>query len=253
MSEPTPALAAVPPQPRAAEPSVLARALEERELYQAFQPIVHLATKQIYGYEALARSNNPAFKNPYELFKAAIEEHRVGELGHYLRMVAVDACTEWPLFLNVNPHEFDEGYLVRPDDPIFWHERPVYIEVLESVPLSHFALCRSVLAEARAKGILLAIDDLGAGYSNLKYIADLTPEIVKLDRELIAGVVFNSRQHTLMRSIVQLCHQMGAAVVAEGIETLDELHAVIDTGADYGQGFLFARPALPAPAAPWPE
>jgi len=143
--------------------------------------------------------------------------------------------------------------LVRPDDPIFLHPKPVYLEVTESVPLSYFEQCHSVLAELRKKGNFLAVDDLGAGYSNLKYIADLEPEVVKIDRELVAGIRVGDRHFRLLRSIVDLCKQMDARVVAEGIETLEELAAAREAGADYAQGYLFARPEFPPPPVVWPD
>ncbi|HKO94629.1 MAG TPA: EAL domain-containing protein, partial [Polyangiaceae bacterium] len=105
-----------------------------------------------------------------------------------------------------------------------------------------------ILSEVRGKGVGLVVDDLGAGYSNLRYIADLAPEVVKLDRGLIVQLVKGTRQHRLVRSIVRLCEDLGTKVVAEGIETEDEARAVIDTGAHYGQGFFFAKPSYPPPA-----
>jgi EAL domain-containing protein (putative c-di-GMP-specific phosphodiesterase class I) len=109
-----------------------------------------------------------------------------------------------------------------------------------------------VLAEIRQKGLSLAIDDLGAGFSNLKYISDLQPEIVKLDRELIAGVQKGSRQYRLLRSLVSLCHDMEAQVIAEGIESESELYTVIDLGVDFAQGYVFGRPAAQPPDPIWP-
>jgi EAL domain-containing protein (putative c-di-GMP-specific phosphodiesterase class I) len=153
-----------------------------------------------------------------------------------------------PLFVNLHPNEFDEGWLVQPDDPIFHHDHAVYLEITESVPLSHFSLCHSVLAELRGRGVLLAVDDLGAGYSNLKYISDLSPEVVKLDRGLIVNLKEGTRQHRLVSAIVRLCEDLGTKVVAEGIETEEEARAVVATGAHYGQGFYFARPSFPPPA-----
>src|SRR5690606_19909865 len=137
--------------------------------------------------------------------------------------------------------------------PIFWHNEEVYLEITESVPIHFFEQCHSVLAEARSKGVKLAVDDLGAGFSNLKYIADLAPDVVKLDRELIAGVSVGTRQHRLMRSLVRLCEDMGARVVAEGIETVEELRAVMEAGVHYGQGYLLARPGFPLPEFTWPK
>jgi len=240
-------------QRAADERSPMAELLSERQVRVVYQPIVDLATHGIFGFEALARSLSPHFDGPLELFSIAVQERRVGELGRMLRAMAVDGCTDTPLFLNVNPNEFDEGWLVQPDDPIFWHDHPVYMEITETVPLSHFALCKHVIGELRAKGVRLAIDDLGAGFSNLKYISDLEPDVVKVDRELVAGIKKGDRAFRLLASLVHLCTQMGAVVVAEGIETHEELAAVCDAGVQLGQGFLLAYPDSPPPTNCWPR
>ena len=99
----------------------------------------------------------------------------------------------------------------------------------------------------RNRGVMLAVDDLGAGYSNLKYIADLSPQVVKLDRGLIVNLQKGTRQHRLVRAIVRMCEDLGTRVVAEGIETADDARAVLDTGAHFGQGFYFAKPSYPPP------
>ncbi|MGB5351223.1 MAG: EAL domain-containing protein [Polyangiales bacterium] len=217
------------------------------DLSVVYQPIVSLATMEPFAHEALVRSNSPHWINPPKLFDEAIQSRCVGALGRAIRELSTTHCPGMPLFLNVHPNEFDESWLVQPDDPIFTHDSTVYLEVTESVPLTHFAYCHSVLREIRGKGVLLAVDDLGAGYSNLKYIADLKPEMVKLDRTLIADLADDRRAQVLVRHIVQLCHELGARVVAEGIELETEMQVVIDCGADYGQGYYFAYPAYPAP------
>jgi EAL domain-containing protein (putative c-di-GMP-specific phosphodiesterase class I) len=231
----------------------LHRLLDEELLEVVFQPIVDLKTRKVCAYEALARPADPIFETVLQMFEVAVEAGRVAELGRLHRRQAVRACRDWPLYLNLFPAEFDHGLLVRPDDPLFRHPRPVCIEVTESVPLTHFEQCHSVLAEVRKKGIRLAIDDLGAGYSNLKYISDLAPDVVKLDRRLVADLQAGSRQSRLLKSIVRLCQEMGAQVVVEGIETLLELALVEASGAEFGQGYLLARPGLPPPPAEWPE
>jgi EAL domain-containing protein (putative c-di-GMP-specific phosphodiesterase class I) len=91
------------------------------------------------------------------------------------------------------------------------------------------------------------VDDLGAGYSNLKYIADLSPEIVKLDRQMIIGLPTNRRLQVLLKATIRLCTELGAKTVVEGIETSDELHAAIDAGAHFAQGYFLARPSCPPP------
>lgn len=216
-----------------------------------FQPIVELDDGDIFAYEALVRPTTDAFKDPPSMFKAAVASRCCGELGRVIREMAVQTCASQRIFLNIHPNELNEGWLVRPDDAIFQHGGNVYLEITESVPLSHFRLCHSILGEVRGKGISLVVDDLGAGFSNLKYIADLAPEVVKLDRELIAGLVKNSRLHRLVKSIVRMCADMGAQVVGEGIETLDELAAVQAAGVRFGQGYYLARPAYPPPMVDW--
>ncbi len=217
------------------------------ELNIVYQPIVDFRAHKVFAYEALVRSSSPHFQGPPALFTEAIRSRYCGALGRAVRELTVERAPPFPLFVNIHPNEFDEGWLVQPDDPIFHHDWGVFLEITESVPLSHFSLCHSVLAELRGRGVMLAVDDLGAGYSNLKYIADLAPQIVKLDRGLIVNMEIGSRQHRLVKALVRLCEDLGSKVVAEGIETEQEARAVMDTGAHYGQGFLFARPSFPPP------
>lgn len=215
-------------------------AVDAGQISVVFQPILDLELGSIFSYEVLVRSKQ--FRSPPELFDAAVDAKCAGALGRIIRKLAAEKCVDYPLFLNVHPNEFEEGWLVRPDDPIFHHESEVFLEITESVPLSHFERCGAVLREVRGKGVFLAVDDLGAGYSNLKYIADLAPEVVKLDRALVSNLAQDRRLRMLVGALVRLCQDLGAKVVAEGIEQLDELHAARDAGVHYGQGYLIARP-----------
>jgi EAL domain-containing protein (putative c-di-GMP-specific phosphodiesterase class I) len=227
-------------------------AVDTGDVGVVFQPIADVRRRRLYAYEALARPRTGVFVSTPEMFEVAIQAGRVAELGRLHRDQAVKRAQGYPLFLNIHPHEFDYGWLVRPDDPMFRHRWPVTLEITESVPLKYFAQCHSVLAEIRRKGVSLAIDDLGAGFSNLKYISDLEPEVVKLDRELIAGLTPDTRQFRLLTSIVDLCHEMEAQVIAEGVETESELEASIQLGVDFVQGYVFGRPADPPPDLIWP-
>ena len=223
------------------------------DLSVVFQPIIRMDDGSLFAYEALVRCRVAAYSSPPDLFSKAVESGSAGELGRMIREIAVPLSSGIPIFLNVHPDELQTGWLVRPDDPIFMHDHEVYLEVTESVPLTHFELCRSVLSEVRARGgVHLVVDDLGAGYSNLKRIADLDPKVVKLDRDLIADVHQSKRQCQLVAGVVKLCVDLGAVVVAEGIETGDEYAALRDTGVHYAQGFLFARPGFPMPDVTWP-
>jgi EAL domain-containing protein (putative c-di-GMP-specific phosphodiesterase class I) len=228
------------------------RLLDTRDVRVVYQPIVDLKSKAIFAYEALVRSNSPDFESPMSLFAAAVQHSCTGELGRLIRELAVEGCPGHPLFLNIHPAELNEAFVVQPNDPIFRHTEDVYLEITEGVPLSHFRLCQSILTEVRGRGVYLVVDDLGAGYSNLRYIADLHPRVVKLDRDLVAGLKKGSRMFKLVSAIVVLCRELDAMVVAEGIETVDELEAVQAAGARFGQGYLLARPAFPPPPVNWP-
>jgi EAL domain-containing protein (putative c-di-GMP-specific phosphodiesterase class I) len=234
------------------EPRFLAGLVQPSDLSVVFQPIVRLDTGKLFAYEALVRCAVPGF-SPTVLFEHALSEHSTGRLGRSIREIAVPLCNGTPLFVNLHPSELEEGWLVRPDDPIVSHDHDVYLEITETAPLTHFDLCLSVLREVCSRvGAHLVVDDFGAGYSNLKHISDLEPRVVKLDRNLVEGIDRKPRQQKLVAATVRLCFELGALVVAEGIETTDEYMAVRDCGAQCGQGYLFARPSFPLPRVQWP-
>jgi EAL domain-containing protein (putative c-di-GMP-specific phosphodiesterase class I) len=227
--------------------------VKPEDLSAVFQPIVSLETGELFAYEALVRCRIPSFTPPV-LFERAAAMQATGRLGRMIREIAVPLCSGTPLFVNLHPTELEEGWLVRPDDPVFSHDDDIYLEVTESAPMTHLALCVNVLREVCGRaGVHLVIDDLGAGYSNLNLIADLEPRVVKLDRKLVQDLHKKPRQQKVVAMVVRLCEELGATVVAEGIETREEFKAVCDSGSHYGQGYLFARPAFPVPKIMWPS
>jgi EAL domain-containing protein (putative c-di-GMP-specific phosphodiesterase class I) len=237
----------LPAAPTVAEQAVLDNAVRESisadTVSVAFQPIFNMLRRRVFAYEALARPEHPAFSgNPALLFHTAARLGLAGQLGRRVREKAALLAPNVPLFFNIHPSELNAPYIVRPDDPVFTHTDGVYLEVTEQVPLKQYAMCKPMLTELGARGVNLVVDDLGAGYSNLKYIADLQPKMVKLDRELIIGLQVGSRLFRLVTQIVNLCHAMGAEVIVEGIETEAEYKAVRETGATYAQGYFVAKP-----------
>jgi EAL domain-containing protein (putative c-di-GMP-specific phosphodiesterase class I) len=236
------------------DPPPNAEGLSEKDIDIVFQPIVSVLTRRVFAYEALTRCRWPSLANPETLFRRASEESCCGRLGRIVRAASVQRAPGVPLFVNVHPDELSARWLVRPDDPVFFHDHDVYVEITESAAFTHYEVCVNVLKEIQSRaGIFLAVDDLGAGHSNLKRVLDLEPRIVKLDRALITGLDQNPRQQILVRHVVRLCVELGAEVVAEGIETADELSAVVDLGCHYAQGYLLGRPSYPLPPAHWPE
>lgn len=219
----------------------------------AYQPIVDVERGEVFGYEALARCSCPAFPDPFTLIEAAREQGVLGKLGRFLRKTAAAGCPDAPLFLNVDPAEFDDGDIMREDEPAVGHAPGAYLELTEAAPTTHFRSLTTSLRELRDRGVKLALDDVGAGYANLRNVADLAPEIVKLDRELIVGLTPNSRPLTLVRGMMALCADLGCEVLAEGVETTDELEALRSIGVRLVQGFLLGRPQATPVVRDWPS
>jgi EAL domain-containing protein (putative c-di-GMP-specific phosphodiesterase class I) len=212
----------------------------------AYQPIVDVERAEVFAYEALARCRCPAYPDPPSLIEAARAQGVLGKLGRYLRLTAAAGCPDTPLFLNVDPAEFDDGEILRDDEPAISHGPGAYLELTEASPTTHYRSLTSSLRELRARGAHLVLDDVGAGYSNLRNLADLEPDLVKLDRELVVGLTAGSRPLTLVRGLIALCADLGCEVLAEGVETVEELDALRSVGVRLVQGYLLGRPA-PAP------
>ena len=226
--------------------------IDAQQLSVVFQPIVHMHDASPFGYEALLRSSDPRYPSPAAVLDRAMECQRTGALGRALRQLALRAAPPYPLFINIHPDELLESWLLRQDDPIFGHSSEVYLEITETVPLTDFGREHELFKAIRNHpSVHLVVDDLGAGFSNLKRIADLEPELVKVDRNLVTGLACSTRRQRLLHGIVRMCEDLGAKVVAEGIETVDEFLAARDVGAHFGQGFLLARPAAPVPGIFW--
>jgi len=229
------------------------RELSHEEIDVVFQPIVEVETGTTFALEGLVRCNRDEFRSPLALFDAAVAQEASGRLGRMIRDISFSRAPDHAMFVNIHPREISSRWLVRPDDPLCFHEKDVYLEITEAAAFDYFELCDTVLREVCTRtGAKLVVDDFGAGHSSLRRIVELEPAVVKLDRSLVEGLHLDRRRQLLLKHVTRLCEDLGARVVAEGIETLDELQAVIDSGAHLVQGYLLARPAYPVPSVYWP-
>ncbi len=228
--------------------------LTTKDLRVVFQPIVELATGRVFAHEALARCQVDAFRNPVVLFEHAERERFCGHLGRMIREVCFEGVADGAVFVNLHPHELADRWLVRPDDPLCFHSGPVYLEVTETAALEHMDVTRQVLKELSARAnARLVVDDFGVGHSDLFRVLELEPDVVKLDRSLVTDVHRDPNKAARLEYLIDLCTELGALVVAEGIESVEELRTVRACGAPLAQGYLLARPAFPPPEPRWED
>jgi EAL domain-containing protein (putative c-di-GMP-specific phosphodiesterase class I) len=227
-------------------------------LHSHFQPIYSFAHRRVVGHEGLMRAWTTAGRalSPYTVFASAKTEQdlvtldRLSRLLHASNFVgtpkAGDGPPQW-LFLNAEPNAFAHaGQYGRffPDMLASLGLAPeqVVVEVLETAIENNRQLSRAV-DYFREMGCLIAIDDFGAGHSNVDRIWRLRPDIVKLDRTLVTDAADNREARQIMPGLVNLLHEAGALVLAEGVETQTEAMLALEADCDLVQGFYFAMPA----------
>jgi EAL domain-containing protein (putative c-di-GMP-specific phosphodiesterase class I) len=224
-----------------------------KTLWVAFQPIVSWSSKSVVAYEALVRNEEPTLRAPPDLFEAAERLGRLKELGRTIRgrvaATMVEAPTTGQIFVNVHAVDLDDDSLLDPAAPLSVFAGRVIMEITERAPLDRIKDVNARVAQLRAMGYRIAVDDLGAGYAGLTSFAQLEPEVVKVDMSLIRGLDKSPTKQKLLRSIVGLCRDLGIQMIAEGIETAEERDTLIRLGGDLCQGYLFARPGRAFPTA----
>jgi EAL domain-containing protein (putative c-di-GMP-specific phosphodiesterase class I) len=240
-----------------ADPAGLPASFESglRSLRLVYQPIVRASDGAVYGYEALARTGETRLPHPQALVDAAERLDRVQELGRVVHGNAADLLDQSVIpvaFVNVHPRELADDSLLRPDAPLSRHARSVVLEITDRASLEGMPGLHARVEALRVLGYRLAIDDLGVGDTGLTTFAVLEPDLVKLDVALVHGCDHEPVKQRLIRSMAALCRELGALVVAEGIETQAEQETVASLGCDLLQGFRLGRPveAADLPAAP---
>ena len=214
------------------------------------QPIVELATGARLGAEALSRFPAEWDRAPDAVFA---EAHSVGH-GHRLELLALRRAAEvldrvdGHLSLNVSP-----ATLLTRECRAFLATLPLHrvvLELSEHEQVEDYAALAAALAPLRARGMQLAVDDVGAGFSSLRHVVSTAPDVLKLDRSIVSGVDTDPVLARLVTALAAFAHGCGARVVAEGVETAAEHAALLAAGVDDGQGWHFGRPGAVADLAP---
>jgi len=225
----------------------LRRSLRERAVYIDLHPILVADTRQVYGYEALARGTLRTLRSPEIMFEVAAEADLLWELGRLCRSKAIEAMKTRLtrgelLFLNVDPHDF-----VDPEFSAIHREvadpQRVVIEITERTAIKDYPKFRERLKALRERGYRFAVDDAGSGYAGLGSIANLEPDFIKLDISLINCIDTNFIKQNLVETMVRFANDQGAKVIAEGVERAEEYETVKGLGVHLVQGFFLHRPS----------
>jgi EAL domain-containing protein (putative c-di-GMP-specific phosphodiesterase class I) len=215
-------------------------------LWMAYQPLVCWKERTCFGYEALVRSSEPRMPNPPEILEAAERLDRVGNLGRMIRDQIANDTPEAPegtsILVNLHASDLMDEALFETDSLLARNANRVVLEVTERASLYSVANVNKRVARLRSMGYRIAIDDLGAGYAGLTSFTLLEPDMAKIDMSLVRGIDTDSRRQKVVRSLINLCGELGAMVVAEGVETTGERDMLVSLGCNVFQGYLFAKP-----------
>jgi diguanylate cyclase len=232
----------------------LRRAIERREFYLLFQPIVDLETHEVVKAEALLRwRRDDRLVNPLEFISIAEETGLIAPIGEWVLRQACETMHMWreqglnlSVAVNVsgrqlaNPHFVDtvidilQEFSLRPD--------ALEIEITESVLVTAIEPARKALDKLEWHGIHLSIDDFGTGYSSLAYLSRLSVDGLKVDKSLVDDLPGNPENIAITTAILGMAKGLGATVVAEGVETMRQAETLRRLGCPYAQGYLFSIP-----------
>ena len=234
----------------------LRRAIRDRELHLAFQPIVDLGASTVCGFEALVRWNNKRAGpvSPAIFIPIAEEIGVIQELGEWVIRESVMVAATWPeglrLAINASALQFrTESLVTTLMEALEAHSvspSRIEVEITESTVISESETVAALLAGLRKHGVRVALDDFGTGYSSLRYVLELPLDKVKIDRSFVASIATDQASAALVKAIIGLAHDLGMVVTAEGIETNLQRECVAALRCDEGQGYYFSAPLLVA-------
>ena len=223
-----------------------------RQITSVYEPIVEVESRIVFGYEALARGpEGSELHSPRALFATATEQDLLFQLDCLCRQSGLHGARELPggakLFLNVRPTTIHdpafraesisktlEACGLSPSDMVF--------EISEQESIGNFDIFREVRDYYRGLGFQIALDDTGAGYASLEAVMELSPDFIKVDRAFVHGIDEDPGRQELLRALRSVADRIGARIIGEGLDTLEELATLGRLGIPFGQGWLFGKP-----------
>ena len=218
----------------------------------AFQPIVNINTGQIFAHEALVRGLNN--ESSGQVFQYVNEQNRY-RFDQICRVKAIELAAQLKIdcLLSIN---FMANAICDPKlciqttlEAAELYEFPlkqILFEITEGEKVENLPLTQSIICHYQSSGFLTAIDDFGSGYAGLSLLADLQTDLIKLDIALVRDIHTSKSKQAIVKGILQVCRDLNIQIIAEGIETRDELNILRDFGVELFQGYFFAKPAFRA-------
>ncbi|MCA1556589.1 MAG: EAL domain-containing protein, partial [Acidobacteria bacterium] len=238
--------------------TALRLALERNELAVFYQSIVDLETFKVSGFEALVRWRHPekGLISPAKFIPLAEETGLIVDIGEWVLRDACQQMERWqkifpsdpPLFVSVNlsSKQFTQPDLIQKVTEIINETKinpeGLKLEITESAVMDDVETATEMLKKLRALGVKLSIDDFGTGYSSLSYLHRFPIDTLKVDRSFVVNMAEDGENVEIVRTIVSLAQNLGMNVIAEGVETPEQLSALKKLGCEYGQGYLFSKP-----------
>lgn len=215
-----------------------------------YQPIVHAATRERFGYEALLRATDKSLPHPGAILDAAERLERIPALGRAVRAQVARTIADTPpergvVFVNLHLLDLYDKQLSSAFAPLTKVSSRIVLEITERTSLEGQADVRYRVQELRELGFKIAIDDLGGGHARMGTFSPLDFDFVKLDMSLVRDMDKHPMKQRLVRSIIELCREHSTKVIGEGVETEAEAKVLLELGCDLLQGYLIAKPQPP--------
>ena len=231
--------------------------IEEKSVYPVFQPIVNLLNGEVHGYEALTRIKTPdCISNPEELFDIALRYGRTWHLEKLCRKKIISRYAELDdnmkrgkLFINVNPmvimdESFKADFTRKQLEKFGISPEKIVIEITEKKSIENIDEFTKAVKHYKKQGYQIAIDDIGSCYAGLNVVCNTHPHYLKVDIQLIRNIDKDPMKYALVKGLVEIANYSSMNILAEGIETREELNTLLKLGVVYGQGFYLGKPKM---------
>lgn len=233
----------------------LRKSLMHEELYVEYQPKVNPNTSRIEGIEALVRWNHPEWGvvSPSEFIPLAEDSGFIFKLGDWVMQEVCEALGRWvkqglpvvPVSVNVSPKRLLKSDFVQTVQEIIFaagiEPSLIELELTEQTIIRNTEATKQIISELKAFGVKVALDDFGTGYSSLSYLKDLNMDTLKIDKSFIDGITLKKENDAIVKSLIYLCREIDINVVAEGVETKEQLNFLLQQECQQIQGYIYSR------------